>query len=82
MSATTATAGPRPYVKVRTEVLAANATASGFTHRELAMKAKLKSHATITNLTTGNRKTCSPDTATRLAKALKMPGSSLFEVVA
>lgn len=82
MATTTAPAKPRPYVKVRTEVLAAIVTSSGYTHRELAMKAKLKSHATITNLTTGNRKTCSPDTAKRLAKALKMPGASLFEVVA
>ena len=53
----------------------------GYSHSELAIKAKLKSPATISNLTSGYRRTCAADTAKRLARALKVDGSKLFEVV-
>ena len=75
------TAGPRPYVRVRTDALAAVVDASGWSHAELALKARLRSPATISNLTSGYRRTCAPATAKALAKALKVPGHRLFEVI-
>lgn len=81
MAATTAPAKPRPYVKVKTDMLVMTIEVRGYSHSELAIKAKLKSPATISNLTSGYRRTCAADTAKRLARALKVDGSKLFEVV-
>lgn len=72
----------RAYIRVKTDVLAAVVDLSGYSHSELAIKAKLKSPATISNLTSGYRRTCHRDTAKKLARALKVDAGKLFEVVA
>ena len=59
------------------EALASYMTYRGYSVRELAMRTGIH-RATIGHLRSGGRKTCSPENARSIAKALDVPVDMLF----
>lgn len=68
----------RPYsARVHPGALKMARKFNRFSQRELADRAKV-SHQIVSFLETGKRKTCNPETASKLAEALNMPTQDIF----